>query len=413
MRVDLGFYKLLAEHLPGTAVLVFDRSLRFVVAHGTSIFADAIAQHGPLEGRLVSEVSAPENLARVIELYRATLAGEAGEREMSRAGRTYALHTIPLRKHGRVVAGVVVAQDITPLVETREALRLQSESLTSVLATVSEGVVVADAQGRMVLVNPAAERMLGGGAVDGGPDAWVNAYACHKPDGTPYRGEELPLARALAGEPEARADVILRSPSLVEEFWTDAVARPLPGGGAVAVFRDVTQIRYQAIERKQLLTLLKYKAETDPLTRLGNRRQGEACIVREIARAFRRGTPLSFLMFDVDHFKKVNDTFGHLTGDQVLVTVAKTIVSTLRAEDVVCRWGGEEILAVLPDADASAASLAAERVRRAVEASTAPTVTVSVGVAQWKEGEPPYAAIGRADGALYDAKKRGRNRVCG
>ncbi len=127
--------------------------------------------------------------------------------------------------------------------------------------------------------------------------------------------------------------------------------------------------------------------------------------------------PLSVAMADVDLFKRVNDSYGHAIGDEVLKHVAHVLGSAVRLGDAVVRWGGEEFLLVLPRVDLQTAWNIAERARASVEASAATAagvpirVTLSVGVAEWRDGEPRDALIQRADEALYAAKERGRNRV--
>lgn len=155
----------------------------------------------------------------------------------------------------------------------------------------------------------------------------------------------------------------------------------------------------------------------DPLTGLLNRRTLDDALGRMAAFAQRSGHPLSLLMLDLDHFKRVNDTHGHEAGDQVLRAFAGVLSGSLRASDMAVRYGGEEFLAVLPDTGTDAALGVAEKLRRAVENLAIPVgdavvrPTVSIGVATLKPGESGEALIGRADQALYRAKGAGRNRA--
>jgi diguanylate cyclase (GGDEF)-like protein len=164
------------------------------------------------------------------------------------------------------------------------------------------------------------------------------------------------------------------------------------------------------------LTDLARLALVDPLTGLVNRLGGERSIARELARARRLRSRLCFAMFDVDHFKQVNDRFGHQTGDRVLRLVGTTLRHTLRGSDVAVRWGGDEFLAVLPETNGQGAWISAERVRQAVGAAAVEgvgPVTVSAGIAEMGPGEAVTAAIARADLNLYEGKARGRDRVVG
>jgi diguanylate cyclase (GGDEF)-like protein len=153
---------------------------------------------------------------------------------------------------------------------------------------------------------------------------------------------------------------------------------------------------------------------TDGLTGLYNRRHLAATIAEELARARRQEKPCALVMLDVDHFKKYNDTHGHLAGDEVLVRVAKVIKEAIRVMDRAVRYGGEEILVLLPDTDLDGAAEVGERIRGrlAEEFFAGGRVTVSIGVAVFPEhGESPEALIMSADAALYEAKHCGRDRV--
>jgi diguanylate cyclase (GGDEF)-like protein len=160
-------------------------------------------------------------------------------------------------------------------------------------------------------------------------------------------------------------------------------------------------------------------ARTDALTDLPNRRALEDELTRASARASRDGTWLSLIALDVDHFKRFNDTHGHAAGDAVLATVGKVLTAQCRKGDVPARYGGEEFSVVLPNTNPLGATVVAERIRRAFEASETVfdgkvlKVTMSVGVAsaQGRETEPIAALAARADEALYAAKHAGRNRV--
>ena len=155
-------------------------------------------------------------------------------------------------------------------------------------------------------------------------------------------------------------------------------------------------------------------AATDPLTGLANRRGGEKYIANEISRAKRERRPLSCILLDVDRFKQVNDTYGHQAGDQLLRDLSNVLRRTVRAYDILVRWGGEEFLLVLPGVDLEMARMLAERVRVATEALDTHgigLVTISAGVASF---EPDYdftATLRTADQRLYQAKAGGRNKV--
>lgn len=162
-------------------------------------------------------------------------------------------------------------------------------------------------------------------------------------------------------------------------------------------------------------------SQRDPLTGLANQRHFRAVLTREIEIVARSGNSALLLMLDIDHFKKVNDTYGHLTGDKVLQTVARCISNCVRPQDTVARYGGEEFAIVMPDCQAAYGEAVAERIRQSVAAlsiqvSSALTlqVTTSIGGAfapVWVRSTADLW-IERADTQLYLAKAQGRNRVC-
>ncbi len=159
-------------------------------------------------------------------------------------------------------------------------------------------------------------------------------------------------------------------------------------------------------------------AATDPLTGAFNRREFTAIAEREALRANRYHHALSVMMLDLDHFKKLNDSYGHAAGDKALQRFTTICCNTLRNVDIFGRWGGEEFVALLPETDTHGAAIIAERLRKIISENVLIfnehklTFTVSIGVAQFKEGESSIdAPLARADSAVYDAKKAGRNQI--
>ena len=171
---------------------------------------------------------------------------------------------------------------------------------------------------------------------------------------------------------------------------------------------------------QQSLEAIRAESLTDPLTGLGNRKYFDRMIGMAVQSALASGEPLCLLLFDIDHFKSFNDSYGHLTGDQVLRLVGLSLKQTIKGQDITARYGGEEFAVVLPDTALRQALTVADHIRRAVMAkelkkkSTGEIlgrVTISVGVSMLKEGDDTDSLIERADACLYAAKRNGRNRV--
>ncbi|WP_394780273.1 GGDEF domain-containing protein [Undibacterium sp.] len=202
---------------------------------------------------------------------------------------------------------------------------------------------------------------------------------------------------------------------------------PLPGKGIevvlwihiVLVFGMFASIA--AFYRKTIviaeLRLFK-QATSDALTGLHNRSRFHTLSSHELLRSQRSREPVTVLLCDVDHFKRVNDQYGHEAGDKVLVHVTKILSANLRECDVLARWGGEEFLALMPNCQLDTAATVAERIRAAIESASLELgdvsikVTVSQGVSEVKSSDDLQAAIARADAALYRSKNAGRNQVC-
>ena len=202
-----------------------------------------------------------------------------------------------------------------------------------------------------------------------------------------------------------RVPVFIRAAPIVGEDGTIE--------GAVEVFSDNSDLS-EAAER---IRLLEEEALLCPLTGLGNRRYVLRVVATGLHDYERYGTPFGILFLDVDHFKRVNDQFGHDAGDAVLRMVAGTLSGALRKGDTVGRWGGEEFVAVLGHADREQTHAVAERCRNLVAQSTAPraggelSVTVSVGATWVQPGDTIESLIDRADRLMYESKRAGRNRV--
>lgn len=275
-------------------------------------------------------------------------------------------------------------------------------SVRQVLASLTDAVMVLAPDGRVLDVNPATLRMLGRETDGGRPPSrddllgahWTSVVArefVDEDDGS----DEYTLTTADGNAYEVRVSRI-----------TYAAGRSL---GTVLVIRDVTELERLRVELAEL-------AVRDELTGLHNRRYLENCLPGAVDEARSSGRPLSAVMVDIDHFKAVNDRYGHAVGDAVLVAVARELASAVRLGDEIVRYGGEEFVVLLRGADGTSATRRAEdwrkrcsslRIRHPeIEAG----ITISAGVAQ-VDGERADRLIERADRAMYAAKAAGRNRV--
>lgn len=165
---------------------------------------------------------------------------------------------------------------------------------------------------------------------------------------------------------------------------------------------------------EHLLAEQEYLATRDPLTGIYNRRHFNQVLNDEIERKLRHAAPMSLILFDVDHFKRVNDRWGHDVGDEVLKAITGRVDNVIRSVDVFGRWGGEEFVILLRDEAGTSAAIMAEKLRTLIaneKFSDVGTVTCSFGIADWHPGDSDTRLIKRADEALYAAKKAGRNRI--
>jgi diguanylate cyclase (GGDEF)-like protein len=182
--------------------------------------------------------------------------------------------------------------------------------------------------------------------------------------------------------------------------------------GAIETFSDNSTL-LNALEQ---VRSLQDQAQLDPLTQVGNRRSAELRLQLSVQSIHEGGRPVGLLFLDVDHFKRVNDRYGHSTGDALLRLIAATLRSNLRSDDFIGRWGGEEFIVLLTGVSSPAVlQRVAEKLRALVARSALPELelaaTLSIGATLLAIGDSPECAIARADGLMYRAKALGRNRV--
>lgn len=217
----------------------------------------------------------------------------------------------------------------------------------------------------------------------------------------------------VADKSEAGVDPKLLVENLVNELAKAATRATKLETSFVESTRELDTIRDSLNKSEE-------RAKTDTLTGLPNRRALDEFFRTAQIAAMEKGEPLSVLLIDIDHFKKFNDNFGHGVGDQVLRLMAKVLRERVREIDLPARYGGEELIAVLPGADLATCAMVAERIRRSISecqitrrstGEVLPSITVSIGAGQFQLGESMAELIERCDRALYQAKGNGRNRV--
>lgn len=208
----------------------------------------------------------------------------------------------------------------------------------------------------------------------------------------------------------------------VEHMYQNCTFIPLKdsSGDVNLVCMTLQDVTDEGISQKLLqatMLRLEESSRTDGLTQLLNRSYWEFCLARELKRFNRYGNRASLIMFDLDHFKSINDNYGHLAGDEVLRRVAETLRDTVRETDISGRYGGEEFGVIVTESDVEGAKLLAERIRKNIEAldivheSHKIPVTVSLGVTEFQVSISNHEeVISRADQALYESKENGRNR---
>ena len=210
----------------------------------------------------------------------------------------------------------------------------------------------------------------------------------------------------------AMAGVVPTNPAGIISMWIGFMAV----GIVVGMLADlVGRLAHSLTQRRKMVEELENQALSDALTGLGNRRHAEEVLRIEWARLQRGDTPCSVALLDIDHFKRVNDNYGHDVGDIVLQSVAETMTKSVRPTDYAFRWGGEEFLLVLPGSDVVGGKTVAERIREHVESTPLPTgsaATVSGGVSEISVQKSIEESLKAADTALYTAKEGGRNQIC-
>lgn len=304
---------------------------------------------------------------------------------------------------GQFVASRTAVMDVSDTRALEVSLQRQQAINHAIVHASPNGLLLYDASGQCVLANEAVAEMVGA-RVEQLLQQNFQALESWRVAGLTEAARQ-----ALSGQPVRHMASFTSSFGKQVECLVTLMALLTQGEQMLlVVFKDVTELVRANRELDQL-------ARRDVLTGLVNRRGADEQLNQEFRRSQRSGAPFSVMMLDIDHFKLVNDRFGHDVGDQVLRQVAETVRGALRVTDVVARYGGEEFLVLLPDTDASEAEAVAEKVRQAVAARNVVPVghiTVSIGLtAMWPDASSQAQLLRMADQALYAAKAGGRDRV--
>lgn len=293
--------------------------------------------------------------------------------------------------------------------EQTEEIKEREEIFHSITNTAQDAIVMVDDTGNVTYWNPAAENILGYSASE---VIGKNLHHLIIPDDYREQYETGFAAFSKTGDGvqvgRTTEFLAMRNDGMQIPVEVSLSAANLRGKWhGIGIMRDIT-------ERKKTERILKELATTDSLTLLANRRKFEETLAAEAERAKRYNTALSVMLIDIDHFKEINDTFGHQAGDEVLIKFAGVITGAIRTTDMAARWGGEEFALLAPQTGEADACRLAEKVRHAVEQHSFledKQMTCSIGLATLQPDELIDAFIERTDKALYAAKNNGRNQV--
>jgi len=295
------------------------------------------------------------------------------------------------------------------------------EQFRSIVQFVPIGVFQIDGDDRYTFVNPAWEKITGCSFKNALGQIWWNVI---HPDDRQMVFYSWGQSQGEGNELSVECRINLPG---VERRWVRLRTNFLYHDTGKKIFGSLEDISNQKkieVERENLIAELReakceleISSRTDPLTGLLNRRGMEEKLESEVLRFERNNKPFTLIMTDIDHFKKVNDTYGHDTGDFSLAQLARILIQHSRKQDVVCRWGGEEFLMLLPETPLRGGSALAEKLRSRIEQEALTfknhkfKLTLSLGIACIHEDQNLGSCIKHADVRLYLAKQRGRNQI--
>lgn len=287
-----------------------------------------------------------------------------------------------------------------------------------VLDNLYDGVYFLDLQRKIFFWSKGAERITGYLAADVMGRSCADDILCHlDPQGRNLCRDGCPAAEVLNDGQRREAEVFLLHKNGFRKPVRIRVAPIQDASGQIVGAMEIFSDDASPESLRRRVALLEKLSSLDPLTHLPNRRSMEASIASRLAETQRYGVTFGVLFIDIDHFKSVNDTYGHETGDHVLRLVAKTLARSLRPFDLSGRWGGEEFLALILNVDAAHLGVVAERVRVLIAETRIPrgdqylSVSVSIGATLARADDSLEMLLDRADQCMYRSKMAGRNRV--
>lgn len=521
LRESEARYRTIAEQLPETAVVMYDRDLRFTMAAGPAL-AEAGWVREDIEGRTLAEVAPPGQAATLESLYRSALRGETRSLEYrsDTSRHAFLLRIAPVRDtRGEIAGGMALSLDIEQRTRAEEALRQSEEHYRLLADNSTDWITIQNPTGRYLYVSPACRELLGyepeellgtnpydllhpddvedvratHDALLVSPEPSTVTYRLRRRDGRygwfetttqsirdPVIGEvrelqsttrdvtprmeaearfrtafeKAPIGMAIVGldgrflsvnetlcrllgydrsdlegvsvqdvthrddldealEAARRLDTGESESHRAEQRYVHREGRPVWVQVDLSVVRDAAGSPLHRLAQVQDITLrrdyeheLRRRADHDSLTGVPNRRRWEEELERELLRARRAGADICVAILDIDGFKPFNDTRGHQAGDRLLREATSAWRGVLRATDVLARLGGDEFAVALPGTAEQDHGPIIDRLRR----SLPPGPTCSAGVASWNGVESGEALLGRADSALYEAKRRGGDR---
>jgi diguanylate cyclase (GGDEF)-like protein/PAS domain S-box-containing protein len=391
-----------------------------------------------MKGKNMEELFPPESAAKFsVDDWSVITSGQVLKLDEGLNNRHYTSIKFPIVQGEKtLLAGYTI--DITERVQAQEALKQSEEKYRTVANFTYDWEAWRGPDGTYRYVSPSCERVTGHTAAEFLADSNLAVRITH-PDDQSMVSEHFDTTANEAKKQNFNFDFRIISPEggthWISHFCTAVYDEGGQWLGRRESNRDVTERKLAEVELQYMkdgleaanielqtaLARAQELAHTDSLTGVNNRRHLYELAEREFEVATRYQQPLSIIMFDIDHFKGINDTFGHTIGDQMLQRVTQVACKELRAADVIGRYGGEEFVIILPMTNAQQAYPLAERIRIGVGEIRMPTengyaaVTLSIGIAEiiynLQKGSTAEALIGRADMAMFAAKQAGRNRT--